>query len=74
MAASTASALRPAGRLLIDTETVEFAPDSTIVLPAVRDHRIINDGEPLQLIAAFSASPVGTFSPAGATIELRWRS
>jgi oxalate decarboxylase/phosphoglucose isomerase-like protein (cupin superfamily) len=48
--------------------------DSTIVLPANCDHQIINDGDdPLMLIAAFSATPVGTFTHEGASIELPWR-
>lgn len=63
------------GRLLVDGRAVEFGPDSTLVLPAGCDHQIINDGdEPLQLVAAFSATPVGTFTPEGAVIDLPWRS
>jgi mannose-6-phosphate isomerase-like protein (cupin superfamily) len=61
------------GRILVDGRTVEFGTDSTIVLPANCDHQIINDGdEPLMLIAAFSATPVGTFTPGGASIDLPW--
>ena len=62
------------GRLLVDGRTVEFGTDSTVVLPAKCVHQIINDGdEPLMLIAAFSATPVGTFTPEGTSIDLPWR-
>ena len=62
------------GRLLVEGRTVEFGGNSTIVLPANCNHQIINDGdEPLMLIAAFSATPVGTFTPEGASIDLPWR-
>jgi quercetin dioxygenase-like cupin family protein len=61
------------GRLFVDGHAVEFGPDSTLVLPANCDHQIINDSdEPLMLIAAFSATPVGTFTPEGASIDLPW--
>jgi mannose-6-phosphate isomerase-like protein (cupin superfamily) len=63
------------GRLLVDGRAVEFGPDSTLVLPADSDHQIINDGDvPLELVAAFSATPVGTFTPEGAAIDLPWGS
>jgi len=61
------------GRLLVDGRSVEFEADSTVVLPAGCDHQITNDGdEPLVLVAAFSATPVGTFTPGGASIDLPW--
>ena len=61
------------GRLLVDGHAVEFGPDATVVLPADCDHQIINCGEePLMLIAAFSATPVGTFTSEGASINLPW--
>ena len=52
-----------------------FGPDTTLVLPANVDHQIVNTGrEPLQLIAAFSATPVGTMFPDGQPIALPWES
>jgi quercetin dioxygenase-like cupin family protein len=63
------------GRLLIDGGVVEFGPDTTLVLPAGRDHRIVNSGNaPLRLLAAFPRTPVGTMLPDGAPIDLPWRS
>lgn len=63
------------GRLLIDGAVVEFEADSTLVLPAGRDHQILNSGPaPLRLLAAFPQSPVGTLLPDGTPVELPWRS
>ena len=63
------------GQLHIDGRIVEFASDSTIVLPAGRDHQIVNSGDqPLKLLAAFSSTPVGTAWPDGRPVDLPWRS
>lgn len=63
------------GQLHIDGTMVEFGPDSTLLLPADRDHQIINSGdEPLRLLAAFASTPVATFRPDGEPIALPWRS
>ena len=63
------------GELLIDGVAVEFGPDSTLVLPAGRDHQIVNSGdEPLRLLAAFPQTPVRTLLPDGQPIDLPWRS
>jgi oxalate decarboxylase/phosphoglucose isomerase-like protein (cupin superfamily) len=45
------------------------------VLPAGREHQIVNDGtEPLRLLAAFPGTPVATMQPDGTPIDLPWRS
>ena len=63
------------GRLLVDGITVEFGPDSTLVLPAGRDHQIVNSGDaPLRLLAVFSSTPVATLLPDGQAIDLPWSS
>jgi mannose-6-phosphate isomerase-like protein (cupin superfamily) len=63
------------GELHLDGEVVAFGPDTTLVLPPHRTHQIFNTGSvPLKTIAAFSSSPVGTFLPDGAAIELPWKS
>jgi mannose-6-phosphate isomerase-like protein (cupin superfamily) len=63
------------GSLLVDGGVVEFGPDSTLVLPAGRDHQIVNSGdEPLHLLAAFPQTPVQTQRPDGEPIDLPWRS
>lgn len=63
------------GSLLIDGGMVEFGPDSTLVLPAGRDHQIVNSGDaPLHLLAAFPQTPVKTLLPDGQPIDLPWRS
>jgi mannose-6-phosphate isomerase-like protein (cupin superfamily) len=63
------------GQLHIDGTVMEFGPDSTLVLPAGRDHQIVNTGEHLlQLVAAFACTPVTTMTTDGQPIELPWRS
>ena len=63
------------GELHLDGEVMAFGPDTTLVLPPNRPHQIFNTGSvPLKTIAAFSCSPVGTFLPDGAPLELPWKS
>jgi mannose-6-phosphate isomerase-like protein (cupin superfamily) len=63
------------GELHLDGEVIAFGPDTTLVLPPRRAHRLFNTGSvPLKTIAAFSSSPVGTFLPDGAPLELPWAS
>lgn len=63
------------GHLHIDGALVEFGPHSTLVLPAGREHQIVNSGdEPLRLLAAFPSTPVATALPDGQPIDLPWRS
>jgi mannose-6-phosphate isomerase-like protein (cupin superfamily) len=63
------------GQLLVDGAVIEFGPDTTLVLPARRDHQIVNSGAvPLRLLAVFPGSPVATMRPDGSRIDLPWRS
>lgn len=63
------------GEVHIDGKVHAFGPDSTLVLPPNVPHQIFNTGAtPLKTLAAFSASPVGTFLPDGARLELPWKS
>lgn len=63
------------GQLLIDGDVFEFGADSTLVLPAGRDHQIVNHGDaPLRLLAVFPSTPVATVLPDGKPIALPWRS
>ena len=63
------------GELHIDGKVLAFGPDTTLVLPPNRPHQIFNTGSvPLKTIAAFSATPVGTFLPDGAPLPLPWSS
>jgi mannose-6-phosphate isomerase-like protein (cupin superfamily) len=64
-----------AGTLFIDGRTLPFQAGDTLVLPAGRDHQIVNTGaQALAMVATFSASPVGTAQPDGQAIELPWAS
>ena len=55
--------------------TSVFGPDSTLVIPPRLAHEIVNTGSvPLVTVAAFSATPVGTFLPDGQPIALPWES
>jgi len=63
------------GELRIGGRQLRFSAGSTLVLPAGKDHQIVNTGAaPLEMVATFSATPVATFTPAGETLELPWRS
>lgn len=50
-----------------------FSANATIVLPRGEAHQILNTGsERLEIVGVFGATPVGTFLPDGAAIELPW--
>jgi mannose-6-phosphate isomerase-like protein (cupin superfamily) len=66
-----------AGRGEVDLggRRIAFGPDTTLVLPPDVPHQIFNTGSvPLVTVAAFSATPVGTFLPDGAALALPWES
>lgn len=63
------------GEVHSDGRVVPFGEDCTLVLPPKKPHQIFNTGTvPLITVAAFSATPVGTFLPDGAVLELPWPS
>lgn len=52
-----------------------FGASSTLVLPRGGQHQIINTGsQPLEILGVFGSTPVATFGPDGATLDLPWRS
>src|SRR5512134_1615016 len=58
--------LQGSGELRWDGRVLPFGPDSTLVIPPRVAHQIVNTGAvPLVTVAAFSATPVGTFLPGG---------
>jgi mannose-6-phosphate isomerase-like protein (cupin superfamily) len=63
------------GEVQIGERRLAFGPDTTLVLPPNVPHQIFNTGSvTLTTVAAFSATPVGTFLPDGAPLELPWKS
>jgi mannose-6-phosphate isomerase-like protein (cupin superfamily) len=67
--------LEGSGELRLGDRNIRFGPDTTLVLPPNLPHQIVNIGAvPLKTIAAFSATPVGTFLADGAPIALPWKS
>jgi mannose-6-phosphate isomerase-like protein (cupin superfamily) len=67
--------LEGSGEVEIGGTRTAFGPDTTLVLPPNLPHQIFNTGSaPLKTVAAFSATPVGTFLPDGAPIALPWKS
>lgn len=63
------------GELHIAGRVERFGPDSTLVIPGNVDHQILNTGaEPMNLIAAFSTTPVNVLLPDGSPLPLPWRS
>ena len=67
--------LEGSGEVHVDGKVIAFGPDSTLVLPPGKPHQIVNTGTgPLRTVAAFSATPVGTYLPDGAPLELPWAS
>lgn len=67
--------LEGCGEVRWDGRSLPFGQDSTLVIPPGVAHQIVNTGAaPLVTVAAFSATPVGTFLPDGAPLELPWAS
>ena len=67
--------LEGSGEVQVGDRRFSFGPDSTLVLPPNLPHQIFNTGAvPLKTVAAFSATPVGTFLPDGERLELPWTS
>lgn len=63
------------GTLQIAGETLEFGPDTTLVVPPDEPHMIVNTGdEPLTVLAAFAVSPVPVTLPDGTPLALPWQS
>jgi mannose-6-phosphate isomerase-like protein (cupin superfamily) len=67
--------LAGSGEVHVGGEVIAFGPDTTLVLPPNEPHQIFNTGAvPLTTVAAFSATPVGTFQPGGEPMALPWKS
>jgi mannose-6-phosphate isomerase-like protein (cupin superfamily) len=67
--------LEGSGEVHIGGKVLAFGPDSTLVLPPDVPHQIFSTGSvPLITVAAFSATPVGTFLPDGEPLALPWKS
>ena len=67
--------LAGAGTLLIGGQALPFQAGDTLVLPAGRDHQILNTGDcEVVTVATFAASPVVTALPDGQVIDLPWAS
>ena len=66
--------LRGTGWASIEETKSEFGPDSTIVIPPGLVHQIANSGtDEIFLIAAFSSTPAGVFTPDGKQMALPWQ-
>jgi mannose-6-phosphate isomerase-like protein (cupin superfamily) len=62
------------GTLRAGDDVRAFGPGMTLVIRRGVEHQITAMGPgALELIAAFGATPVGTFAPDGAPLELPWR-
>jgi mannose-6-phosphate isomerase-like protein (cupin superfamily) len=65
---------RGSGEVRYADRVVRFGPDSTVVIPRNVDHQVFNTGtEPMEIVAAFSMSPVAVVFPDGQPLELPWR-
>lgn len=63
------------GEVHTDGHVLRFGADSTVILPAGRDHQLFNVGAtPLETIGIFAATPVVTRQPDGAALALPWLS
>ncbi len=63
------------GELHVDGAVFGFGAARTLVLPKGRPHRIVNSGAvPLEILGIFGGTPVATYGPDGAALELPWRS
>jgi mannose-6-phosphate isomerase-like protein (cupin superfamily) len=62
------------GEVHSEGQVRRFGADTTVTLPARRDHQIFNTGaQPMEIIGVFAATPVATRLPDGQPLELPWR-
>lgn len=55
-------------------EARRFRAGQVVSLPRDREHQLFNVGDaPLELVAVFGATPVGTWLPDGEALPLPWR-
>lgn len=63
------------GEIHCEREVWTFEAPATLSIPRNVPHQILNTGDaPLELIAAFSATPVEVYFPDGEPLPLPWRS
>jgi quercetin dioxygenase-like cupin family protein len=61
--------------VVVDGVSHALGPDTTLVIPPGVDHPIsCGPDEPMEVIAAFSATPVATGLPDGTPLALPWAS
>lgn len=61
------------GELHIDGAVIPFASGSVLVIPPGIPHQILNSGTgTMDLVAAFSVSPVDVYLPNGEALPLPW--
>jgi mannose-6-phosphate isomerase-like protein (cupin superfamily) len=62
------------GELHVDGQVHRFGADCTLVLPRGKPHQIFSTGAmPLEIVGIVAATPVRTLDPAGAEMDLPWR-
>jgi len=67
--------LRGSGQFSIDEKTIEFGPNSTLIIPQDIVHQLTNSGtEEIALIASFSSTPAKVFTTDGEELVLPWQS
>jgi mannose-6-phosphate isomerase-like protein (cupin superfamily) len=65
--------LRGSGTLIVEGETSEFGPNSTIIVPPDAIHQIVNSGsEPMFAIAALGMGPVRVRTAEGDPLPVPW--
>ena len=67
--------IRGSGRLSVDEKTIEFGPNSTLIIPSDIVHQLVNSGpEEIFLVASFSSTPAKVFTLDGEKLALPWQS
>ena len=67
--------IRGSGRLSVDEKTIEFGPNSTLIIPSDIVHQLVNSGpEEIFLVASFSSTPAKVSTPDGEKLALPWQS
>lgn len=62
------------GYAVVAGNTVPFGPGTTVIVPAMVVHQLVNDGDgQVALTAALSETPARAFTPNGDIIPLPWQ-